>query len=107
MPVFIPLDLLALADGESVSFKVVRWEVGEGDIKPRDSPNLKRVRILRVWVDPADKAEGAPWWDITAQTTIERMVPLLEGAALEHVRFTLTMRGIPPIARHTVKVEPV
>ena len=58
-------------------FRVLRWELGEQVIHPREFPQGKRVPNLRVWIPLDDPSEGAPYWDITRKRVIDRLLPLL------------------------------
>jgi hypothetical protein len=69
-------------------FRVLRWELGEQVIYPREFPQGKRVPNLRVYIPLDDPSEGAPYWDITRKRVIDRLLPLLpmvrdSGATVE------------------------
>lgn len=64
-------------------FRVIRWEMSEQTIYPRDLPAGKVVPNLRVYIHPDDPNEGAPYWDITSK----RVIAMLEGL-LPHIAGT-------------------
>ena len=99
-----PADLLELHDGQSVEFSPLRFLSGELVIQPRTSPVGKTVPALRIWVSLADKPSGAPYWDVTAGTTIARLLPILPELVSGRRRLRLTMRGIAPASRHQIDV---
>lgn len=97
-----PVELLELAEGESAEFRVLRWERGELEIRPRHAPAGKIVDAVRLYVPPEDKPAGAPYYDITAGTTIARLLPVLNNVVAAGQRLRFTKRGVPPSARHEV-----
>lgn len=104
MAVFTGAEILELQDGETKSIHVQTWELGEMDIQPKAGPPTKRIRVLRVWVPPSEKAVGPNYWDITGQTLIAQLVPYLERADYRDLAFTITKHGIPPKARFQLQV---
>jgi len=63
-----PIELLDLADGESVELSVQRVLKGEVRIETRLEPEGKVVPTWRIWVPAADKPLGAPYYDVTSRT---------------------------------------
>lgn len=97
-----PVELLDLADGASETFRVLRWERGEVEIRPRHAPSGKTVDAIRMHVDPTDKPAGAPYWDATAGNLIARLLPVLNEVVASGRRIRITKRGVAPSARHQV-----
>lgn len=97
------VELLDLEDGDSESFRVLRWEQGELEIQPRESPSGKVVTAVRVWVPLEDKSLGAPYWDITAGNLIARLLPMLDQLVASGRKIRVTKHGRPPTARHAVE----
>lgn len=97
-----PIELLDLADGESVEFSVLRWEQGEIRIETRLEPEGKVVPCFRLWVPAEDKPMGAPYWDVSSRTLQARLEPVLEQLVASRRRIRVTKFGVAPTARHQV-----
>ena len=91
-----PFNALELQDGESQSFRVVRFEVGEQVIFPQHAPNGKRVPVLRLHVSADDKPDFPHYWDVTSTRLYAQLLPQLQVAGLLSAKWTITARGIPP-----------
>jgi hypothetical protein len=100
-----PYELLDLGDGGTKAFQVDRHELGQMQITPRVGL-AKAIHVLRVWVPVADKALHPPYWDITATTLIDQLLPYLKSAAHARSRYTITKTGVAPTARFTLVVTP-
>jgi len=96
------VELLDLEDGASETFRVLRWERGELEIRPRHAPAGRIVDAIRVHVPPEDKPLGAPYWDATAGNLVARLLPALNGVVASGRPIKVTKRGRPPFARHQV-----
>lgn len=74
-----PYEILELADGESVTLHVERWEAGTMVIHPTypGAPEEKIVDGLRVHVPMADKEYLPSFWDITGGHLVAGLKPFL------------------------------
>jgi hypothetical protein len=101
-----PAEILELGDRQIVEFHVLKYQLGDMKIKPRypGAPQEKVVRTLRLWVPPEDKPVGVPYWDITSQTLIAQLVPLLDQAIKEKKKIRIQAFGVAPSKRFTVTV---
>jgi len=97
-----PIELLDLADGESVELSVWRVLKGEVRIETRLEPEGKVVPTWRIWVPAADKPLGAPYYDVTSRTLQARLEPVLDDLVRTHRRIKITKYGVAPTARHQV-----
>jgi len=97
-----PAELLDLEDGQSRTFRILRWEQGDLEIRPRAAPAGKIVTAIRMWVPPEDKPAGAPYWDATAGNLVARLKPMLEELVDSGRPIRVTKEGTPPVARHRV-----
>jgi len=98
-----PINVLELQDGESRSFRVVRFETGEEIIRPAHAPNGKRVRVLRLHVSADDKPDFPHYWDVTSTRLYAQLLPQLQVAGLLSAKWTITARGIQPKKYFTVE----
>ena len=98
----LPVELLDLANGGSEEFRVIKWEEGDVEIRPRQSPAGKIVTAIRMHVPPEDKREGAPYWDATAGNLVARLRVILDDVVAGGRPIRVTKHGDPPIARHQV-----
>jgi len=87
-----PHEILELADGESVTIHVERWEAGDITIHPTwpGAPESKDVRGLRVFVPMADKEYLPSYWDITAGHLVAGLKLLLPGLQESGKAVTIT-----------------
>ena len=101
-----PLDLLDLANGQSVTFRILKAERGETRIETRLEPQGKVVPVLRLHVPPEDKPMGAPDGGVTALTLQARLEPIMMELIASGRRLKVTKFGTPPAARHQVDFLP-
>ena len=99
-----PMELLELADGESLTFHVEKWERADTIIKPKHAPQGKVADTLRVYVPPADKRFFPHYWDITAKRAIAQLIPHLQRPGFEKRTFKLTKHGEKPTAHFDLEV---
>jgi len=98
------IEVLDLPDGGSVTFIPARYEEGEILIKPERAPQGIRVKALRVYVEPATKPIGAPYYDITSGTLIAQLRPTLSRGDFTQYRYKITKYGVAPAARFGLEV---
>lgn len=98
----LPIEILDIPDGGSETFRVLRWQRGEVEIRPRAAPAGKVVEAIRMHVPPEDKLTGAPYWDATAGNLVARLLPALDQIVASGRPIRVTKHGIPPFARHQV-----
>ena len=105
-----PHEILELADGESVTFHVERWEAGDMTIHPTwpGAPETKVVEGLRVHVPMKDKEWLPSFWDLTAGHLVAAMKPLLPGLVESGKAVTITAGLMRPgdQASKRFKIEP-
>jgi len=102
-----PHEILDLGDGESVEFRVTKWEQGIGLIFPDRAPYGVITDILRVHVPEEDKEFVPYFWDITSRTLIAGFKPILEAPDWRRAKFRITKIGIPPHARFRLRRIPI
>lgn len=99
-----PFEILEMGDEETKDFKVLKWEVGETKIHPAYKPEGKWIKSLRLFI-PEDTKDYFPfYWDVTSQTLIAQLVPMLEVMDLTSKVFRVTKHGLGPRARFSVEV---
>ena len=99
-----PMELLELNDGETLTFRVTRWEKEETIIKPAHAPQGKVVTVLRVHVPIEDKPIFPQYWDITSKRAIAQIQPWLEKPGFQNKTFRLTKLGVKPTAHFMLAV---
>lgn len=105
LPELIGMELLELVDGQAIELRILRWEAGRATIHPGYGDRPKLIRVLRVWVPPADKPVGPDYWDITSQTLMYQMQPYLERVGFQTRIYRITKHGVAPRARFTLEVR--
>ena len=101
-----PYEIMEMKDNEVMNLQVLRWELGTVVIHPRwaGAPSEKEVLGLRLHVDKKQKPTGLQYWDVTAQTLIAQLRPLLQ-AGMEKVHITrIKAVGEGPKKRFTVEM---
>lgn len=110
MPILAgPYELLDLKDGQTLDLAIIAFNVGDIEIHPRyaGAPATKLISALRVFVAPGTKPMGPGYWDISAQTLIATIRPLLEAVPGPRIlRCRLTAHGVAPAKRYSVEILP-
>jgi hypothetical protein len=102
-----PLNVLELPDGQSVTFRITRYDLGEETIYPAHAPQGKVVKVLRVHVPPEDLPTFPHYWDLTSTRLVAGLLPQLQLTERLVARWTITARGIPPKKYFSVERVPV
>jgi len=104
-----PYEIFELADGESRTMRVERWEQGLMTIHPRypGAPEEKTVEALRLHIPPEIKPSFPHYYDVTAGRLKAQLLPILEAPGFEKLEITVTKRGVAPRAYFEVSVRPV
>ncbi len=100
-----PLEWMGLLDGQQVSFHIERWTKGEAVIYQTSTRQQKIIPVLRLYVRPSDKVIGAPYWDVSATTSVARLNPYLDRPDLRDLEFTFVRHGTPPAARDEIRIK--
>lgn len=106
-----PYEILELADGETVTFHVERYETGKMIIHPTypGAPEEKIIDGLRVFVPLADKEYLPSYWDVTGGHLVAGLKPLLEMLIESGKAVTITAKlmrpGRPASKRHKIDIE--
>lgn len=100
-----PFEHLELQDGQSASFRALRYEQGETIIKPRHAPQGKNVAVLRIHVPADDKPSFPHYWDVTQNGLIAQLGPHLLRSDLGSIRFHVTAYGYAEKKRYRLTVE--
>ena len=77
----------------TLRFRVLRWEMGEMQIQPRDEPLGRTVPSLRLHCPPEDQPAGPPYWDVTSKRLITMLLPLLSQIVDTGAYVELKMSG--------------
>jgi hypothetical protein len=105
-PLLGPFEVFDIPSNAPRSLTVSKWQLGSMWIKPRDSRPPRQVVALRVWVSTEDKPLYPDYYDMTAQTLVPQIVPLLEASPGKPVRLTITKFGEGPTGRFMVMRHP-
>lgn len=101
-----PYEILELGDQGSLTFQPLKWKEGDMTINPRFQAEPKTIRAIRVWVGEDVKPLFPDYYDVTAQTLVAQLRPILKRADFRNLIITITKFGVPPKARYQVKVAP-
>jgi hypothetical protein len=86
-------------------FHVLRWELGEQTIYPKEFPQGKVVPNLRVWIPLNEQSEGAPYWDITRKRIIDRLLPMLPMIQKTGATVEITQVGDGPTSDQVITIH--
>ena len=100
-----PFEIFELGDGDTLTTRVLKWQVGEVEIHPAYKPEGKMIMALRIEVPEEDKEFFPYYWDITSQTLLAQLVPHLEQPGFERKTFRITKHGVAPRARFSLEVS--
>lgn len=101
-----PFEILELRDGESVTLRILDWQLGRSAIRPRDGREPKLIRVLRAFIPAADKPTIPAYWDITSQHLVTALEAALRVGGGAGRRFRITKRGLNAKARFTLETLP-
>lgn len=87
-------------------FRVLRWELGETIIKPKEFPDGKTVPNLRLYVPLEDASGPVPYWDISSKRLIAMLLPILPQIAGTKTYLEVTRDGDGVGTLHSVRVIP-
>lgn len=100
-----PYEILELGDRGIKELVINNYKVGRMLIHPRPGGQPKEIVALRVWVPDTVKTLYPDYYDITSQTLIAQLLPVLERPGYETKRFGIQKFGTGPSARFTVAVS--
>jgi len=77
-------------------------------IHPKYQPGVaeKVVRSLRIWLQEGIKPTGVPYWDVTSQTLVAQLEPIMKRDDLRRLTIRIDAYGIAPRKRFTVTIVP-
>ena len=101
-----PYEILELGDQGSLSFQPLKWTEGEITIRPRFQEEAKTITAIRVWVGADVKPLFPDYYDVTAQTLVAQLRPILQRDDFRNLVITITKYGVAPKARYQVKAVP-
>jgi len=94
----LPYEILELADGESITIRILDWVIGKIEIIPRypAAPPRKVIPCLRVSIDPKYKPYAPYYYDITSKRLIALLIPILIKPDYTQLEITITAVGVMP-----------
>ena len=101
-----PFELLEMTDGQEITLRPRKWELGKALIEPRDGQAPKVIHVLRIHVDEQFKPTLPQYWDLTAKHLVAGLYPYLTRPGWQRKTFTIKKLGVAPRARFTLKVSP-
>jgi len=106
-PLLGPYEILDLGTGGMRDLEIRKFKVGRMTIHPRPAGAPKEIVALRVWVSARTKTLYPDWYDITSQTLIAQLLPVLESEDYLAKRFTIQKFGAGPTARFSLAINPL
>lgn len=100
-----PYEILELGDGGKKELVIEHYRVGRMTIHPRGGAGVKDIVALRVHVPDRIKPLYPDYYDITAQTLIAQMLPVLDAGDYQERLFVITKYGTGPSARFGLDVK--
>lgn len=99
-----PYEILELGDKGVKDLVILNYVVGRMTIHPRPGGIPKEIVAMRVWVPDTIKTLYPDYYDITSQTLIAQLLPILEAGDYVLKVFTIQKFGTGPTARFSVSV---
>lgn len=102
-----PYEFLDIPTGETVTFHVIRWDLGRAQTHPPWTPpgTLVWTRILRMWLPTEEKPTWPHYRDVGQKTLVPQLIEILPRARLEGVGITIEAVGSGPKKRFSVGTE--
>lgn len=91
-----PQEFLELADGETKTLRITRFEVGETIIKTPQAPQGKAIDVVRVHVLAAEKEHAPYYWDISSKRLMALILPKLQAGGYQEKTFVIKASGVKP-----------
>lgn len=88
-----PWEPLILKDGQSITFRVNSFREGSMVIHPKDQPEGKLIRAIRLYGTRVDRHSNAPWFDVTTTQLQHLIAPYLESVGFGFGTFKLMAQG--------------
>lgn len=102
-----PYEIKEWRDGETQTFTIEGFEVGELEIHPRDGRPPKTIQVMRVHVPAEEKPEFPHYWDMTSQRLVAQLKSLLPPTLIGPFPVTITAIGTAPRTHFSVSRIPV
>ena len=99
-----PFEILEMQDQEIIEFHIEKYEVGEMLIHPFYQKSGKVIKALRVHLSKEEKTFFPFYWDLTAQTLIAQVLPVLKFGNFKDKMFRIQKFGVKPRARFSLEV---
>ena len=87
-------------------FRVLRWEWLDMEIHPREFPQGKVIKALRVHVPLEDKPYDVPYWDITSKREQAMLEPILAHVAGTGAYVYFRKEGEGVTSQYHMRVDP-
>lgn len=101
-----PYEILEWRDGETREFEILKYELGELEIHPRDGRETKTIAVMRIHVPPGSKQAFPAYWDLTSQRLVAQLRGILPDPMYNPFRVTITAIGRPPATHFSVSRVP-
>jgi len=99
------LNILELGDREGIIITPIKYEIFEYTIHPKYMQGQpKKIKILRIWVPKQEQLFGPGYWDITSQTLIATLLPILKEKKLGTFKVKIVALGVAPAKRFSVSI---
>lgn len=105
-PLDPPFEVLDLTDGQTIILRVLKFQQGTMDIRPRGSSAPKTVSALRVQMVPGLKTVLPDYWDITAKHLQAALLADLESRGPATAQYKVTKVGPALTGRHSLVIIP-
>jgi hypothetical protein len=97
-----PYEIYEWKDGETREFTIVKYELGELEIHPRDGRAAKTVPVMRIHVPAEEKTDFPSYWDLTSQRLVAQLKGILPEFLYNPFKVKVTAIGAPPATHFSV-----
>jgi hypothetical protein len=99
------LNILELQDRQGIIITPIKYELFDYIIYPKYLQGQpKKIKVLRIYVPKEEMLFGPGYWDITSQTLIATLLPILKTKTLGTFKVQIVAIGVAPAKRFSVTV---
>jgi len=102
-----PFEILELQHCESITIRVLRWQLGKIDIRPRYAyaPPIKTIHALRLFTEEKYKKYPPYYYDITSKRLIAALMPFLQRPDYDLYEVTIHAVGSAPRKYFEIEIK--
>lgn len=101
-----PYEIYEWVDGQTETWTILRWELGQLEIQLREREGTKMIDVLRIHVPPGEKEHEPYYWDLTSARLTSQLRGILDRMTALPVTLEITAIGRAPRTHFSVSSVP-